>query len=358
MANHPASSLAVGTDERAELETWARSRVLSQRQNLRARIVLRAGQGVANETIARELGVSRPTVIKWRERFREAGLAGLEEAPGRGKRFAYDQGLEDRVISTTLQGPPQGSNHWSTRTLAAQLGIGHMTVQRIWRKRRLQPHRSQSFKLSTDPKLVEKVTDIVGLYLHPPEKAIVLCVDEKSKIHALDRTQPLLPMREGQPERGTLDYKRHGTTTLFAALDIATGAVAGRCYLKHRHQEFLNFLELLAQTYPRQELHLVLDNYATHKHPAVRGWLRRHTRIHLHYTPTSDSWMKQVELWFSLLHQRAIRRGVFKSLSALINAIHGFLEAWNENCAPFAWIKTADQSLVKANRQRLPATAH
>jgi transposase len=319
--------------------------------------VLRAGEGVANQVIAQELGLSRPTVIKWRARFQAAGLEGLEEAPGRGQRFAYDRGLEDRVIRTTLQGPPPGSTHWSTRTLAAQLGVGHMTVQRIWRKRRLQPHRSRNFKFSTDPKLAEKVTDIIGLYLHPPEKAIVLCVDEKSQIQALDRTQPLLPMRPGQPERGTHDYKRHGITSLFAALDVATGEVTGRCYLKHRHQEFLNFLKLLAQTYPRQELHLVLDNYSTHKHPAVRGWLRRHPRVHLHYTPTSASWMNQVELWFSLLHQRALRRGVFKSLSALINAIHHFLEAWNESCAPFTWVKTADQILTKASRQRLSATA-
>ena len=358
MANHPAPPLSVTDEERTVLETWARSRILPQRQVLRAKVTLLAADGKANEQIAAELGCSKPTVLQWRERFQEAGLDGLSEASGRGRKPTYAPGLVERVVSTTLGPPPKGMTHWSSRLVARRVGVSFSTVQRIWRERRLQPHRTRSFKFSTDPQLVQKVTDVVGLYLHPPEKALVLSVDEKSQIQALDRTQPLLPMRPGQVERHTHDYVRHGTTTLFAALDVATGQVTGRCYASHRHQEFLQFLKLIARTYRRGQIHLVLDNYHTHKHPKVAGWLAQHPRFQLHFTPTSASWMNQVESWFSLLQRRAIRRGVFRSVGALRAAIERFLQAWNDDAFPFAWLKTSDQILAKANRQSFYASEH
>jgi len=294
-----APALKLSADHRAVLQTWSRSRVLPRRQVLRAEIVLLASEGLGNEVIAERLGTSKPTVLLWRRRFQEGGIEGLEEAAGRGRPAVYDESLTEQVVTLTMSPPPEGFTHWSSRQVAAKVGVSPTTVLRIWREHQLQPHRTSNFKFSNDPKLAEKVTDIVGLYLHPPEKALVLCVDEKSQIQALDRTQPLLPLRPGQPERRTHDYTRHGTTTLFAALDIATGEVTGRCTLRHRHQEFLVFLRLLARTYPRQELHLVLDNYGTHKHPAVKRWLARHPRFRLHYTPTSASWMNQVETWLT-----------------------------------------------------------
>jgi transposase len=354
----PAPPLNVSADQRQALELWSRSRVLPQRQVLRARIVLMAAQGVANELIASRLGCSKPSVLKWRSRFEHAGIEGLEEAPGRGRPPIYAQDFVETVVAATLAKPPPGSTHWSTRTLAAELGVSHGTVHRIWRQRRLQPHRTSAFKFSSDPQLVEKVRDVVGLYLKPPEKALVLCVDEKTQIQALDRTQPLLPMRPGQPERRTHDYVRHGTTTLFAALDVASGQVVGDFTPRHGIDDFLAFLRLLAKTYPGQELHLVVDNYHTHKHPQVTSWLERHKRFHLHFTPTSASWMNQVEVWFSLLHRRAIQRGVFKSVAALREAIQRFLDAWNERCRPFTWIKPADQILALADRQRSSGTGH
>ncbi len=358
MANRPAPPLLLSAAQEAELTTWARSRVLSQRQVLRAQIVLRAAEGAANEVIAAELRCSKPTVLQWRARFVESGMAGLMEAPGRGRRRRYDQRTVERVLSITMGKPPRGMTHWSSRMVAAEAGVSFSTVQRIWHEHRLQPHRTRGFKFSTDPELVEKVTDVIGLYLHPPEKALVLSVDEKSQIQALDRTQPLLPMRPGQVERRTHDYVRHGTTTLFAALDVATGEVIGRTYVQHRHQEFLRFLKLIATTHRRGQIHLVLDNYRTHKHPVVKVWLAHHPRFHLHFTPTSASWMNQVETWFSLLQQRAIRRGVFRSVSVLRNAIQRFLDAWNDQAHPFAWTKTADQILAKANREPISASAH
>ncbi len=358
MPNHPAPALPVDATERELLSTWSKSQVLPQRQVLRAKICLLAAAGTPNLEIARRLGCSLPTVAKWRLRFQEAGMDGLGDQPGRGRRPTYGPELADRVVSLTLSHPPRGETHWSTRALAVKLGIGHVTVHRIWRDRRIQPHRSSTFKFSTDPQLVEKVTDVVGLYLDPPEKAVVLSVDEKSQIQALDRTQPLLPMREGQIERRTHDYVRHGTTTLFAALDVATGEVTGRCYAQHRHQDFLRFLRLVARTYPRGEIHLVLDNYGTHKHPAVREWLRHHPRFQLHFTPTSASWMNQVETWFSLLERKAIRRGVFHSVAALRNAIPRFLDAWNDHKHPFSWVKTPEQILSKAKQKPISGTGH
>src|SRR5579859_1908212 len=324
-----ATPLDVSPADRAALETWSRSRVLPGRQVLRARIVLLASAGIANEVIARQLNSTKPTVLLWRRRFQEGGLAGLEEAPGRGRPATYDRELADRVVALTLSPPPSGYTHWSSRQVGEELGVSKNTVLRIWQAHRLQPHRTQTFKFSTDPRLAEKVTDVVGLYLHPPEKAIVLCVDEKGQIQALDRTQPLLPLRPGQVERRTHDYKRHGTTTLFAALDVATGEVTGQCYRQHRHEEFLDFLKLLAKTYPRRHLHLIVDNASSHTTPEVQEWLSKHRRIHLHFTPTGSSWINQVETWFSILSRRAIRRGIFQSVRVLIDAIQRFLDGWN-----------------------------
>ena len=351
MSHAPAPALRLTTDQRSRLELWSRSRTLPQRQVQRARVILLAAEGQPNTVIGREVGCSKPTVLLWRQRFVSLGLEGLEDAPGRGRPPVHGGDLSQRVLSTTMSPPPPGYTHWSSRQVANVCGVSATTVRTIWRQHRLQPHRSRTFKFSQDPQLAAKVTDVVGIYLHPPEKAVVLAVDEKSQIQALDRTQPLLPMRPGQVERRTHDYVRHGTTTLFAALDVATGEVTGRCYARHRHEEFLRFLRLVARRYPRGQIHLVLDNYATHKHPEVQEWLHRHPRFHLHFTPTSASWMNQVECWFSILHRAAIRRGVFHNLAALRTAIQRFLDAWNDNRHPFTWVKTPDQILAHANRK-------
>ncbi|MGA2873745.1 MAG: IS630 family transposase [Candidatus Dormibacteria bacterium] len=351
MPHAAAPALRLSSDQRTRLELWARSRTLPQRQVQRAKVILLAAEGHANTTIGRQVGCSKPTVLLWRQRFVSRGLDGLEDAPGRGRPCAHGEDLVERVLSTTMSAPPPGYTHWSSRRLASACGVSATTVRRIWRDHRLQPHRSRSFKFSQDPQLEAEVTDVVGLYLHPPEKAVVLAVDEKTQVETLDRTQPVRPMRPGQVERRTHDDLRHGTTTLFAALDVATGNVTGRCYARHRHEEFLRFLQLVARRYPRGQIHFVLDNYATHKHPEVQEWLCRHPRFHLHFTPTSASWMNQVEGWFAILHRAAIRRGVFHNLAALRTAIERFLNAWNDNCHPFAWVKTPEQILAKANRQ-------
>jgi transposase len=349
MANRPAPALRLDDDQRAALSTWARSRALPQRQVLRARVVLLAAEGVATSAIAMRLQCAEPTVRLWRRRFQEAGVAGIEEdAPGRGRPPVHDERVVAKVLSVTLGRPPRGETHWSSRAVAEKVGVSPSTVLRIWRDHGVQPHRIRTFKYSTDPELSAKVVDVIGLYLHPPEKAVVLCVDEKSQIQALDRTQPLLPLRPGQPERRTHDYVRHGTATLFAALDIATGEVTGRTTQRHRHQEFLRFLQFVARRYPRGQVHLVLDNYRTHKHPEVQAWLTGHRRFHLHFTPTSASWLNQVETWFSIVHRKAIRRGVFRSVAHLKDAIQRFLEAWNANKHPFAWVRTPDEVLHSA----------
>ena len=270
-------------------------------------MILLAAEGIPNHEIAARTGCSQPTVRLWRSRFSERGIGGLEERKGRGHPFTYTEEDVARIIATTLKGPPAGSTHWSTRTMAAHLGMSASTVQRIWREHRLQPHLVSTFKYSNDPHLEAKVTDIVGLYLNPPERAIVLCIDEKTMIQALDRTQPLLPMKPGQVARHTHDYVRNGTTDLYAALDVATGNVTPQFTERHRAIEFLDFLKLVARTYPRKELHLVVDNSSSHETKEVYGWLQKHPRIHLHLTPTSSSWMNQVETWFSLLNSRAIR---------------------------------------------------
>jgi transposase len=354
----PARVVSLSTAEREQLAMIRRAPSSPQGLALRAAIALLAADGATNAAIAQTLGCSLPTVVLWRRRCADRGITGLYDEAGRGRRPTYEQSMVDKIVASTLGPPPSGRTHWSSRVLAAQVGVSATTVRRVWRSHRLQPHRTRSFKFSTDPDLVSKVTDVIGLYLHPPEKALVLCADEKSQIQALDRTQPLLPLRPGQVERRTHDYVRHGTTTLFAALDLATGAVTGRCYRAHRHQEFLRFLQVVATTYPRRQIHLVLDNYSTHKHARVERWLRRHRRFHLHFTPTSASWMNQVETWFSLLTRQAIRRGSFKSVAVLQTAIERFIAQWNDHCHPFSWVKTPDEILAKAIRKANSGAVH
>ena len=316
-----------------------------------------AGHGYSNTEIARAVGVSRPTVLGWRGRYAEGGLAALEDRPRPGRPRQVDAA---EIVVRTLEGPPDrlAVTHWSSRLLARELGIGNATVARVWREWDLQPWRVETFKFSTDPELEAKVRDVVGLYLHPPQNAIVLCVDEKSQVQALDRTAPVLPILPGVPQKQTHDYVRHGTTTLFAALEVATGKVVDTCMPRHRHQEFLKFLKQVAKAYPRRKLHIVCDNYATHKHPKVQAWLAKNTRITLHFTPTSGSWLNMVEIFFGIITRQAIRRGTFTSVADLVEAIRHFIDGWNERCEPFAWTKPADQILTKAQRKPTSETRH
>jgi transposase len=323
----------------------------------RARIVLLAADGVSNTAIADRVGVSRPTVIGWRGRYEVSGMSGLQDEPRSGRPRHIDHRA---IVAATLKPPPKrlGVTHWSSRLLAAQLGVGNATVARAWRDYGVQPWRAETFKFSTDPELVGKVTDVVGLYLAPPENAIVLCLDEKSQIQALDRTQKMLPMQPGLPERRTHDYVRHGTSTLFAALEIATGKVTAACKPRHRHQEFLAFLKQVARAYPDDELHLVMDNYAAHKRVEIRDWLAANSRIHVHFTPTSGSWLNLVEVWFAIIEKQAIHRGTFGSVRDLNNKIRSFIDGWNDRCHPFIWTKPAEDILKRANRQTTSNTAH
>jgi len=323
----------------------------------RARIVLLAADGLSNTAIAARVGVSRPTVISWRGRYEQRGMKGLADEARSGRPRRVDHRA---VVAATLTPPPKklGVTHWSSRLLAARLGIGNATVARAWRDYGVQPWRVETFKFSTDPELVAKVTDVVGLYLAPPQNAVVLCVDEKSQIQALDRTQPTLPMQPQLPERRTHDYIRHGTTTLFAALEIATGTVTAACKPRHRHQEFLAFLKQVARAYPDRELHLVMDNYAAHKRVEIRDWLAAHPRVQVHFTPTSGSWLNLVEVWFGIIERQAIHRGSFSSVRDLNAKIRAFVNGWNDRCHPFVWTKTAEQILAKANRQKISETDH
>ena len=355
MANKTAEPLLLRSGEQAELERLTRSATVSAAMAQRARIVLLAADGVANYVIAERVGVTRPTVNRWRARYVEQGLAGLagEKIPGRPRQV-------DRaaIIAATLTPPPArlGVTHWSSRLLAPRLGIDHATVASVWKEYGVKPWKAATFKFSTDPELVAKVTDIVGLYLAPPENAIVLCVDEKSQVQALNRTQKTLPMQPGHTEQRTHDYVRHGTTTLFAALEIATGTVTGLCKNRHRHQEFLAFLKHLARAYPDRgdgtELHLVMDNYAAHKRVEIGDWLAANPRIHVHFTPTSGSWLNLVEVWFGIIERQAIRRGTFTSVRDLMIKIRAFITGWNQRRHPFIWTKPADQILAKINRKR------
>lgn len=344
-----AQPLIMAPEQITQLEAWVKAPLTPQKIVLRSRICLLAQLGIGNHQIARQLNTSRPTVLLWRERFAASGVAGLEHEPPRkasGQRL--DEELIKRIVDTTLQNTPPDATHWSTRTLGRHLGVSHMTVARVWDSHGLQPHRVRTFKLSRDKQFVEKLTDIVGLYMNPPDKALVLCVDEKSQIQALDRTQLGLPLRAGKCATMTHDYIRHGTTTLFAALDVLQGTVIGGCFDRHRHEEFLKFLRQIdRETAPDRQLHLVVDNYATHKHPTVKNWLKRHPRFHLHFTPTSSSWLNLVERWFGEITRKRIRRGSFKSVRELIQAIQGYIRYNNENPRPFVWTKRVDQILEK-----------
>jgi transposase len=327
----------------------------------RARIVLECATGRSAVTIAREVRITRQTVGRWRQRFLERRLDGLVDEPRPGAPRRITDAQVERVIIDTLEKPPRDATHWSTRTLANELDLSHATIGRIWRAFGLQPHRSETFKLSRDPLFVEKVRDIVGLYLAPPDRALLLSVDEKSQIQALDRTAPILPMTFGSPERRTHDYRRYGTTSLFAALDVATGKVIGECHRRHRSQEFLRFLETIdASVTPDLDVHLILDNYGTHKTPRVRRWFVRHPRFHVHFTPTSASWLNLVERWFALLSEKQIKRGAHCSVRALEATIREYLTLTNEAPKPFVWTKTADEILAKVAQfcQRISNPGH
>src|SRR4051794_3985895 len=357
MANRPAPGLVLREGDRKRLQALTRSSTAPAGLAQRARIVLLAADGESNTAIADKVGVSRPTVLAWRERYQAKGLAGLDDEPRSGRPRQIDRA---RGIATTLAPPPDtyGVTHWSSRLLARHLRIGDYSVATIWREAGIQPWRAESFRFSTDPELEAKVVDVVGLYLDPPENAVVLCVDEKSQIQALDRTAPVLPMQPHLIERRSHDYIRHGTTTLFAALDIATGKVTSRCQGRHRHEEFLIFLRQVARAYPGVQLHLVMDNYAAHKHPEVKAWLEANPRVHVHYTPTHASWMNLVEVWFSIAERQAIHRGTFTSVRDLTRKIRKFVDGWNARSHPFTWTRTADEVLTKANRKKTSDAEH
>ncbi|MBX3695655.1 MAG: IS630 family transposase [Steroidobacteraceae bacterium] len=345
------SAVILTREERQQLESIARSRSMPHGLVRRVQIVLGSADGVGSSELARQHRISRPTVYLWCRRWREAGLAGLHTELRPGRPRSIDDERVAELVSTALNGKPEGRTHWSVRSLAAATELSPTSVHRYISLFGLQPHRSKSFKLSNDPFFVEKVRDIVGLYLSPPENALVLCVDEKSQCQALERTQPVLPMGLGYVEGITHDYKRHGTTTLFAALDVANGEVIAQCKPRHRHQEFLAFLKHIDQNVPTDlDVHLICDNYATHKHPKVRAWLARRPRYHLHYTPTYASWLNQVERWFGLITQQAIRRGSFQSVPDLVGRIKRYTEHYNLTARPFVWTATAESILAKIER--------
>jgi len=343
------SPLPITSAQRQTLETWIRAHNTPQSIAIRAKIILLAADGLSNVKIAREANVTRPTVILWRERFKEGGTEAITTIlPGRGHPVTYTTEKVQSIVEATTQTKPPAATHWSTRSMAKAQGISKATVQRIWSAHGLQPHRTQSFKLSTDRHFTEKLTDVVGLYLNPPDKAIVLCVDEKSQIQALQRTQPGLPMKKGRCGTMTHDYKRHGTTTLFAALNTLDGRVIGECMAKHRHQEFLRFLRRLDKEFSgKTPLHLIVDNYGTHKQPKVKLWLEKHPRFTLHFTPTSSSWLNLVERWFREITEKRIRRDSFESVPQLIAAIEEYLAVTNSDPKPFVWHKSAQIILDK-----------
>lgn len=344
-----AEPILLSPEEHATITTWATSRSFPYRLVQRARIIQMAAKGVLNQDIAKELRISRPTVQLWRERFLSLRLAGLEkDAPRPGRKPRIQQKKINAIIEATLHKKPANATHWSTRSMAQALGVSKATVCRVWQQHNLKPHLVETFKLSRDKNFVEKLHDIVGLYLNPPDKALVFCVDEKSQIQALDRTQPLLPLRSGIPARQTYDYKRHGTTTLFAALSMLDGKVIGDCMPRHRHQEFIRFLQMInVKTPPDLDLHLIVDNYSTHKHQRVKNWLKRHPRFHLHFTPTSSSWLNMVERWFREITDKRIRRGSFKSVPDLIETIKEYLDNHNQNPRVFVWSASVERIMTK-----------
>jgi transposase len=352
MANrHTAARIELSEEERVALESYARRRKTAQALAMRARIILRCAKGGHDGIVADELGVARSTVGRWRRRFAALRLQGLHDEPRPGAPRKITDAQVEQVITLTLESKPKGATHWSTRDMAKQSGLSHSSIGRIWRAFGLKPHRSETFQLSNDPLFVEKVRDIVGLYMNPPEHAVVLCVDEKSQVQALNRSQPVLPMLPARPELQTHTYVRHGTTALFAALDIATGKVIGQCRRRHRATEFLKFLRQIDASVPAElDVHIVLDNLSTHKTPAVHRWFLRHPRFHLHFTPTYSSWLNQVERWFALLEQKQLKRGAHRSTAELEKAIYEFIEASNENPRPFVWTKSADEILANLER--------
>jgi len=357
----PTPPLEVSEEQLRTLRAWVAASTTPQRVVLRSRIVLLAQEGLANHAIARRLEISRPTVILWRKRFAQGGVKALaQDAPGRGRKPTITSEQVAAVVNATLHTTPKDATHWSTRTMAQAQGISAASVGRIWDAHGLQPHRTKTFKLSKDKRFVEKLRDVVGLYLNPPEKALVLCVDEKSQIQALQRSQPGLPIKPGRCQTMTHDYKRHGTTTLFAALDLLEGTVIGDCMPRHRHQEFLKFLRRIDRETPADlQLHLIIDNYSTHKHDRVKRWLGRHPRFHLHFTPTGCSWLNLVERWFAEITRKRIRRGDFHNVAELIAAIKQYLDHHNEQPKPFIWSASAASILAKVARCKVnSATVH
>jgi transposase len=344
-----AAPILLSAQERASLQSWARSRTQPQRLAQRARIILLAAEGVESQEIAHQVDASRPTVQLWRERFLALRISGLEkDAPRPGRIPAISDAKRAAIVEATLHSPPPNATHWSARMMAKAQGVSEATVRRIWKQHDLRPHRVSTFKLSRDPQFAQKLIDVVGLYLNPPDKALVFCVDEKSQIQALDRTQAGLPLKPGRCGTMTHDYKRHGTTTLFAALSTLDGAVIGDCMPQHRHQEFIRFLKRLDQQTPRElDRHLIVDNYATHKHPRVERWLRRHPRLHLHFTPTSCSWLNLVERWFRNLTAQRLRRGSFHNVKELIQAIGDYISGHNQNPRIFVWSASVGRILTK-----------
>jgi len=338
--------IVLSQEERRSLTTIVRSPTEQVRNVLRARIVLASAEGLDNALVAKRVGCNVETVRLWRNRFYTLRLEGLRDQPRGGRKAVFGPNKEVEILAATLT-PPKQATHWSVRRLAKQVGVSKSTVHRVWKNHDLQPHRETTFKFSRDPQLVKKVVDIVGLYLNPPENALVLCVDEKSQIQALERTQPILPLGPGRPAARTHDYQRNGTTTLFAALNLTLSEVVGRCAKRHRHQEFLAFMRKIDLEYPSGEIHLILDNYGTHKTEKVEKWFGRRPRYHRHFTPTSASFMNMVETWFSVLTRQRIRRGSFNSEQQLQKALHAWMREWNENPKTFTWVKTAEQVLRK-----------
>jgi transposase len=350
----PAKPLRLHDEDRVIMEEFLRCGTTPQRVVFRVQILLGSAEGLANNQLAAQLKTTRTTVIKWRERYEDAGLEGvLEDAPRSGRKRTIDEDKELAIVKATLETKPANATHWSTRSMAVAQQVSDSSVHRIWRAHRLQPHRVEKFKFSKDPRFTEKLRDVVGLYLNPPEKALVLSVDEKSQIQALDRTQPLLPMRPGIPERQTHDYERYGTTTLFAALNVLDGTVIGQCQPRHRHQEFVKFLEKIDRSVPRrQDVHLILDNYGTHTHADVKEWLTAHPRYRLHFTPTSSSWLNLVERFFAEITDRRIRRGTFRSVQELVQAIAAYIRQRNKKPKPFVWTAKPTGILRKVNKAR------
>jgi transposase len=352
----PAASISLQESQVQQLKVLARAGTTTQRVARRCRVILLAHEGTSNSAIAEQLGLSRPTVNATRATFLRGGIEAIRRDPKRKRsRRVLSKELEQRILDTTLKTKPAEGTHWSVRAMAQRMGVSRMLVQRVWQRFDVQPHRVERFKLSNDPNFDEKVRDVVGLYLDPPDQALVLCVDEKSQIQALDRTRPILPLRPGLPERQTHDYKRHGTTTLFAAFNIMTGKVIGSCLTRHRGKEFVKFLNQLEKDVPADlDVHIILDNYSTHKSALVKTWLRpkKRRRFHFHFTPTSSSWLNQVERWFGLITERMIRRGTFCSVPELEQAIYQWLANWNDKPKPFVWRATADVILDKVRRCR------